>query len=289
LRTQLAAADFSWPGLRQEFVLDLLAELGFVGVDLGLWTGYTTLTPEDVRADARMWAGRVRERLERRGLEVSDVFPVASMELAPRSINHPDPSQRSAADELFRDMLEFAACLGARHMTILPGVLHDGQEYREALERSAEALAWRREAARREGIVLAVEGHVGSHVDTPEKILELLELTPGLTLTLDFGHFAVQGMPDTRAYPLLPHASHFHVRGSSAGLVQTRFADNAIDFAEIVRRFDELGYGGWLALEYVHDSRPGCSECDNIQETMLFRDFLRRCLSELPAGSTDGA
>ena len=37
----------------------------------------------------------------------------------------------------------------------------------------------------------------------------------------------------------------------------------------------EVGYDGWVELEYVHDARPGCSSCDNIQETMKFRDFVR--------------
>lgn len=283
MRNQLAAADFSWPGLRQEFVFDLLAELEFAAVDLGLWTGYTKVTPEDVRTDIAGWARRTRAALDARGLEISDVFPVASMELAPRAVNHPDAAQRRAGDEFFREMLDYAAQLGAGHMTILPGVLHEGQGYREALEGSAEGLRWRVEEASAAGIVLSIEGHVGSHVDTPEKILELLALVPGLTLTLDFGHFAVQGMPDERVYPLLEHASHFHVRGCADGLVQTRYLHNVIDFAEIVRRFDALSYGGWLALEYVHDDRPGCSECDNIQETILFRDFLRERLAELSA------
>jgi sugar phosphate isomerase/epimerase len=281
MRSELAAIDASWPGMRHEFVLDLLAELRFAAVDVALWSGYTPLSPDEVRSDVAVWAGRVRERLESRGLGVSDVFPVASMQLVPASINHPDRSEREQADGFFRDMLEFASHLGAKHMTILPGVLHEGQQYQEALRGSAEALRWRVEEADRAGIVLSIEGHVGSHVDTPEKILELLELVPGLTLTLDFGHFAVQGMPDERAYPLMAHTSHFHVRGCRDGFVQTRFDENAIDFTAILDRFAAQGYEGWLTVEYVHDSRPGCLECDNIQETVQFRDFLLQRLSAL--------
>jgi sugar phosphate isomerase/epimerase len=281
VRKELAAIDASWPGMRHEWVLDLLAELGFSGVDVALWSGYTPLTPEDVRSDVAVWAGRVRERLETRGLVVSDVFPVVSMELVPYSINHPDASQREGSDAFFRDMLEFASHLEADHMTVLPGVLHEGMEYREALERSAEALRWRVEEAHRAGVALAIEGHVGSHVDTPEKILELLDVVPGLTLTLDFGHFAVQGMPDERAYPLMEHTSHFHVRGARDGFVQTRFDQNEIDFNEIVQRFADLGYNGWFTVEYVHDARPGCLDCDNIQETVQFRDFLRERIEDL--------
>jgi len=32
---------------------------------------------------------------------------------------------------------------------------------------------------------------------------------------------------------------------------------------------------GRLALGCEHGDRPGCSECDDIQEAILFRDFLR--------------
>ena len=84
----------------------------------------------------------------------------------------------------------------------------------------------------------------------------------------------------------MEHASDFHVRGCADGLVQTGYLHNMIDFAPIVRRFAELDYQGWLALD---DDRPGCSECDNVRETILFRDFLRERLAELSAGATSAS
>jgi sugar phosphate isomerase/epimerase len=90
-------------------------------------------------------------------------------------------------------------------------------------------------------------------------------------------------MPDEQVYPLLEHTSHFHVRGCREGQVQTRFVDNAIDFDAIIPRLHDVGYDGWLTVEYVHDDRPGCSECDNIQEVVLFRDYLTARLTDLAA------
>ncbi len=90
----------------------------------------------------------------------------------------------------------------------------------------------------------------------------------------------MQGIPDEQVYPLLEHTSHFHVRGCREGFVQTRFTDNAIDFDAILPRLRDLGYGGWVTVEYVHDDRPGCSECDNIQEVVLFRDYLQARLAD---------
>jgi len=94
-------------------------------------------------------------------------------------------------------------------------------------------------------------------------------------VTLDYGHFNVQGIPDREVEPLLDHARHFHMRGGAPGLVQTRFADNVTDFGRVLDRMAQIGYDGWVEIEYVHDSRPGCSDCDNIQEVGHFRDFVR--------------
>jgi sugar phosphate isomerase/epimerase len=57
--------------------------------------------------------------------------------------------------------------------------------------------------------------------------------------------------------------------------VQTKFEDNVTDFGRVLDRMAETGYDGWVEIEYVHDARPGCSNCDNIQEVRKFRDFVR--------------
>jgi len=57
--------------------------------------------------------------------------------------------------------------------------------------------------------------------------------------------------------------------------VQTKFEDNVTDFARVLDVMQEVGYDGWIEIEYVHDARPGCSDCDNIQEIRKWRDFVR--------------
>ena len=94
-------------------------------------------------------------------------------------------------------------------------------------------------------------------------------------MTLDYGHFNVQGIPDREVEPLLAHTRHFHMRGGAPGLVQTKFEDNTTDFGRVLDAMERVGYDGWVEIEYVHDARPGCSECDVIQEIRKFRDFVR--------------
>jgi hypothetical protein len=51
-----------------------------------------------------------------------------------------------------------------------------------------------------------VRAHLGSIVPTPEEALQLIELAPALTLTLDPSHFIRQGISNERVLTL----QHFH-------------------------------------------------------------------------------
>jgi sugar phosphate isomerase/epimerase len=281
-RMRLASADFTWPGLRPEFVLDLIAELDLEGVSMAFMGGLTARAPEDVAADPEGWGERVAGELAARGLEPADVFLIPRVDLVGLTVNHPDPAEREASETLFAAFLRFARRAGSPGMTMLPGLVFGGESHAAALERSVEGLKRRVELAAEHGLRLSVEPHIvnthpyaGSVIDTPERVQRLVDAVPGLELTLDYGHFNVQGIPDREVEPLIAHARHFHMRGGARGLVQTRFEDNVTDFGRVLDRMAETGYDGWVEIEYVHDSRPGCSNCDNIQEIRKFRDFVR--------------
>jgi sugar phosphate isomerase/epimerase len=55
--------------------------------------------------------------------------------------------------------------------------------------------------------------------------------------------------------------------------------DNAIDYGRVLHVMRETGYSGWLGIEYVWLNWERCNECDNISETILFRDYLRALVS----------
>jgi sugar phosphate isomerase/epimerase len=277
---RLASADFTWPGLRPEFVLDLIAELGLSGVSMAFMGGLTATQPSDVAADPEAFAKGVAERLDSRGLAAADVFLIPRVDLVGMAVNHPEQSERNASGEIFSAFLRFAAAVGSSGMTILPGLVFGGEPWTQAFDRSVEALKRRVDDARAAGLRLSVEPHIvstspysGSLVDTPERVAALLDAVPGLELTLDYGHFNVQGIPDREVEPLLAQARHFHMRGGAPGLVQTKFEDNVTDFGRVLDVMAEIGYDGWVEIEYVHDSRPGCSDCDTIQEIRKFREF----------------
>ncbi len=117
--------------------------------------------------------------------------------------------------------------------------------------------------------------HLESVIETPEAALGMSQAAPGLTYTLDYTHFTKAGYSDAEIEPLLPHASHFHVRGARKDRLQAPFSENTIDYERVLKLMKEQKYPGYQALEYVWIEWEDCNECDNLSETILFRDYLR--------------
>ena len=65
------------------------------------------------------------------------------------------------------------------------------------------------------GVVIAIEPHVGSMLDTPARVLELLDAihSPFLKLNFDISHFNVMGIPIAESVgALAAHTVHTHVK-----------------------------------------------------------------------------
>jgi sugar phosphate isomerase/epimerase len=275
MKLKLACADFTFPLLPHDDVLTLIATLGIRGVDIGLFEDRSHLQPSDQLKNVSRAARTLKKKLDARGLKAADVFLQVDNDGRSYAINHPQASRRRRARDWFERSLDYAATCGARHISIGPGVFFKEEARTESLARGREELAWRIDCAAPYRIVLGVEPHIGSIAPRPRSALRLVQSVPGLTYTLDYGHFARVGMPDVQVEPLIAHASHFHVRGARRGAIQATFRDNTIDFARIVKVMKDVGYRGYLALEYVWIEWENCNRVDNLSETILFRDFLR--------------
>lgn len=276
---RLACADYTWPAAAHALALDIIRGLGFEAVDIGLMAGRSHIRPEVVGDEVAAWAGRVRERCETRGLAVSDVFAQpASFEVM--AVNHPDAAEQERAAAFFRNSLEFARRLGSPGLTLLPGIVFGSEDREQAAKRAADGLRWRVAEAAAAGVAVSVEPHVGSVIDTPARAAALVEMTPGLTLTLDYGHFVAAGVAEETIEPLVRHARHVQCRGGAPGLLQAGMSASTIDFPRMVRRLAAAGYTGFLACEYVWSEWQHCNEVDNLTETAALRDVLAAARAE---------
>lgn len=274
---RLACADYSWPAVDHGLALDIVSGLGFAGVDIGFMAGRSHVRPESVGDDTAAWAGRIRERCESRGLVVSDVF-AQTESFEALAVNHPDQTQQDLGAAFFERSLEFARQLGSPGLTMLPGITFGAEDWQQAAERAASGLRWRADRAAAQGLALSVEPHIGSIIDTPARTSLLLEMVPGLTLTLDYGHFVAAGTAQEAIEPLLGSARHVQCRGGAAGFLQASMRTSTIDFARMTRRLVADGYQGFLACEYVWSEWQGCDQVDNLTETAALRDVLAAAL-----------
>ena len=275
MKLKLACADFTFPLLQHDRVLDLIAMLGFDGVDLGLFEGRSHLWPSQVLASPAKRGTQLGRKLAERRLRCADVFLQMAPSFVPYAVNHPEAARRRHARSWFLRTLEFAAACGAKHVTTLPGVRFEDEKPADSWARCCEELAWRVEQAKQFRIVFSVEAHVGSIAPRPKAALRLVRSVPGLTLTLDYTHFTRSGLPDSAAEPLVSHASHFHARGARKGRLQTSLKENTIDYARVLRAMQRTGYQGYVGVEYVWIDWEHCNEVDNLSETIQLRDFLR--------------
>lgn len=270
-----ACADFTFPLLPHDQALHLIAMLGFDGVDIGLFEERSNLWPSREFADVGASARRLKQKLDDQRLKAADVFLQLAEDFAPYAINQPEAARRQKTRDWFLQTLDYAAACGCEHVTTLPGVHFETESYEASFGRAAEELAWRVAQAEKYAIVFGVEAHVGSIVSDPQAALRLVQQVPGLTLTLDYTHFTRLGMPDAAVEPLVRHASHFHVRGARPGRLQESFAGNTIDYRRVYEVMQAVGYRGWIGIEYVWIDWEHCNECDNLSETIRFRDFFR--------------
>ena len=273
-KPKLACADFTFPLLSHDEALDLIAMLGIKGVDIGIFAGRSHLQPKDIFPNVGASARKLSKKLQDRGLKFSDIFLIPSQDAFKQAPNSPSPGVRRGYRELFKRTLDFTVRCDAPHMTSLPGQHFESESRSDSLKRSSETLAWCVEQASKAGVVFSVEAHMWSVAPTPKLAAQLVEMTPGLTLTLDYGHYTTQGMPDSKIEPLVKHASHFHARAACKGLLQTTLKNNTIDYRRVVRALRRSGYPGYIGLEYVRMDNEIVPDVDNLSETVMLRDLI---------------
>jgi len=276
MKPRFAGADFTYPLLDHDQALDLIALLDFEGVDIGLFEGRSHLWPSVEFRHVSRNARKLRRKLADRGLKPADIFLQTAPDFVSLAPNHPEPRRRAKARKLFLQTLEYAVECNAKHVSALPGVFFPDEPRAASFARCRDELAWRCEQARAAGLVFGIEPHVGSLVPVPRAALRLVRATPGLTLTLDYTHFVRQAIAETEVAPLMAHASHFHARGACKGRLQASAKHNTIDYPRVVRLMKQTGYRGFIGIEYVWIDWEHCNEVDNLSETILLRELIRK-------------
>jgi inosose dehydratase len=182
-----------------------LARLGFDGLELTVIPGYTT----ELSALDAAERGRIKRLLREHALALPAIAGHSSLLESDADAHARQLARLKGAVDLAVDL----ATDDVPVVETTPGGRSEQWEQHKHLlaERSAELAAY----ARSRGVTIAMEPHVGAIVDTPAKVLELLELvgSPALRVNFDISHFDVLGIPAEEAVAALaPHAAHTHVK-----------------------------------------------------------------------------
>lgn len=272
---EFSCADFTFPLLSHEKCLTLIAMMEFSWVDIGLFNDRSHIQPKDQFIEPEKNGKRLRKLSEELGLKISDIFIQTALDFSECAINHPNPIIRKEQREIFKRAMEFTKAAESVHFTGLPGVNFNTVDSKDICFKE---LTWRLETANKYGIKYSVEPHIGSIMSTPEKALSILKMVPGLTITLDHSHYIAQGIELDRIQSMIPYASHVHARGAAINEVQTSVARSEIDFKEVIKKLKETSYSGKICMEYCYIEWGNCNRTDNISETLIMRELLKKYL-----------
>jgi sugar phosphate isomerase/epimerase len=127
--------------------------------------------------------------------------------------------------------------------------------WEEALPLARERAARFAELAAAEGCPLALEPHVGALLNSPERVLALMEgvHSPWLGINFDISHFAVAGYDRAETIRLLaPYAFHTHVKDGRMEDGQVRFllpGEGDFDYPAYFREMAAAGWTGSVTAE----------------------------------------
>ena len=220
--------------------LEGIAGLGYDGVELTVLPGYTTAL-DDLDDGER---ARILQLLAGHGLDLPAVSGHRS--LLASGDAHADNWRRLTGAI---DLCAAWSIDGATPVldTVLGGGI-DWDEGRDFVVERVQALA---EYAARHDVVVGLEAHRGSTLDTPEKARWLVEHidSPHLRLNFDISHFDVLGIPTADSVAsLVPFSAHTHVKDQRGSEFLTP-GEGDFDYADYLRHMAAAGYDGYITVE----------------------------------------
>ena len=267
MKKRLSLTTWSLPLCTLNECVGIARALGIETLDLGYFYR-SALDKHRLLNDPEEYA---REVVSVAGVPAS-LYHLFGRDLGDRNLAAPSAAAQNISD--FQSVLRFCRAAGAYSIFLLPGIVNPGQSRRDAFNASAEVLSKLQDLAAHSGVVLTIEPHVHSYLESPAMVLELLERVPGLRLTLDYAHFHCLGYRQEEIDVLAPYAAHVHLRQARVGALQARLEQGTLNFNAILATLRDANYSGFLALEYVHQEYMNTVFEDVISETVKLRDLI---------------
>ncbi len=224
----------------------------------GLGLEATEVHDRYLRSYEPRYLEELAEQIRNRGLAVSQVIGAADL-------TNPDPEQRDVALTATRKNLDAAAILGATCVRLTAGQEHTGQSHADGVRLAVDGMQRALEYAETKGVYLAFENHYkdyfwpepdfSRHTATFLEILDSIRDT-AIKVNFDCSNQVVNGedpvalLRQVRGYVVHVHCSD---RVAPNAYPHAVTGEGVVDFPTIFGLLREIGYAGWLSVEYGGD------------------------------------
>ena len=242
----LGYSTWGMPTVPIDVAIPHIAQLGFDGMELAVGPRFITELSTLDAAERKRIAGLLKQH--------NLALPAIA---AHSSLMETDPDAH--AQNMWR--LKGAADLGVElaQGDSLPAIntTSGGQpeEWDNQKQFLAERIGELVEYTQTLGVTVAMEPHIGGLIDTPDKVLELIDLvgSPYLKVNFDISHFDIIGIPTEESVAALaPHSAHTHVKDQRGLAPDFEFlipGEGPFDYVNYLKLMQQHGYDGFITAE----------------------------------------
>ncbi len=243
---QLGFSTWGMPTVPVDAIVRHLSGLGFDGVELTVLSHHTTAL-EKLDKNER---SRIPKLLKDHNLRLPAIAGHVSL------MDEDTASHTANLERLKRTMdlaLDWATADGPPVIdTTAGGSPEDWESKLDLLvERIQEAAAY----GQSQGVTIAIEPHVGSIIDTPQRMLEVIRRVDSdvVGVNFDISHFNVMGIGiEESVSAMAPHASHTHVKDERGTVPDFEFlipGEGEFDYVTYLKSMQRHGYTGFITAE----------------------------------------
>lgn len=243
---KLGYSTWGMPTVQFDKAVKHLAALGYDGVELTVIPGYTTELSTLIPAERRWMRRLLQEHLL--------ALPAIA---AHSSLVETDPDTHATNMARLRAAVDLAVDLTLDGtppaVNTTPGGGPD--DWEAVQDRLVEQTGSLVEYAASRGVTIAMEPHVAASINSPERMLWLIQQvgSPYLRVNFDISHFDIVGMTIEETVPVLaPYSAHTHVKDQRGRHPDFEFlipGEGDFDYVRYLKAMQAAGYEGFITVE----------------------------------------
>lgn len=242
----LGYSTWGMPTLPIDVSLQHIAQTGFDAVEITVLPRYTTAVDNLDKAERQ----RIARLLAQHKLKLSAVGSYLSM-------IEPDPALFAENRARVQRAIDLAVdwAQDGQSPVVITGFGGQPGELEANQAQLVDRLNALGEYAQARGVIVALESHVLTAVETPDQVTSLMQqiASPAIRLNFDISHYNVLGIPiEESVAKSMPYTAHTHVKDESGRSPHHQYlipGEGEFDYVRYLRAMQAHGYTGAVSVE----------------------------------------